>query len=101
MRAHRHSRQPSPGRRGQSPFVAAGVLGVVGLLAALGGLAGCSDADGRPGAWPYLSPAIFQPSCATVSCHSRSTAVAGLDFSEPDRGYASLTALSIWIVDPD
>jgi hypothetical protein len=27
--------------------------------------------------------------------------VAGLDFSEPDRGYTSLTGLSIWIVDPD
>jgi len=62
---------------------------------------GCGNVDDRSAMWPYLSPAIFQPSCATVSCHSRSAAVSGLDFSDPDRGYNNLTNLSIWIVDPD
>lgn len=60
-------------------------------------VAGCTDVDDRPIAWGYLSPAIFQPTCATPSCHSRGTAVAGLDFSDPDRGYASLTALKVRI----
>jgi hypothetical protein len=34
-----------------------------------------------------------------VSCHSRAAAVAGLDFSDPERGYTSLTKLKVWIVD--
>lgn len=43
----------------------------------------------------------MQPNCATTSCHSQAAAVAGLDFSTPDHGYASLTALWVWIVDPN
>ncbi|MEA2696482.1 MAG: hypothetical protein QOI66_753, partial [Myxococcales bacterium] len=63
---------------------------------------GCGDAvDHRPAAWEYISPAIIQPNCATTSCHSRAAAVAGLDFSTPDHGYTSLTALWVWIVDPN
>jgi hypothetical protein len=67
-----------------------------------GGIAaGCGgDVDERPAAWGYISPAIFQPSCATPSCHSQAAAVAGLDFSDPHRGYASLTRLWVWVVDP-
>jgi hypothetical protein len=61
---------------------------------------GCGDVDQRPAVWPYLSPVIFQPSCATPSCHSPAAAVSGLDFSDPDRGYASLTRLWVWVVDP-
>jgi hypothetical protein len=71
--------------------VASGLL----LLAA-----GCSGVDNRPYSWGYISGAIFQPSCATPSCHSRAVAVAGLDFSDPDRGYASLTAGSVLITNP-
>jgi hypothetical protein len=64
-------------------------------------LFGCGEVDDRPAQWGYVSAALFQPSCATVSCHSRTAAVAGLDFSAPDRGYDSLTGLPIWIVDPE
>jgi uncharacterized membrane protein YgcG len=68
----------------------------------VGGLAaGCGLTDPRPAAWEYISPAIFEPNCATSSCHSRAAAVAGLDFSDPDRGYTSLTGLWVWIVDPN
>jgi hypothetical protein len=42
---------------------------------------------------------IFQPNCATTSCHSRAEAAAGLDFSDPGRGYESLFQLEVWIVD--
>jgi hypothetical protein len=66
---------------------------IVVLLAA-----GCGTGDDRPAAWGYISPAIFQPTCATSSCHSRAVAQSGLDFSDPDRGYASLT--DSWFVDP-
>jgi hypothetical protein len=74
----------------------------LGLAAAACALcAGCgAGIDDRPPVWEYISPAILQPNCATVSCHSRAAAVAGLDFSDPDRGYKSLTALWVWIVDP-
>jgi hypothetical protein len=57
----------------------------------------CGEGDDRPADWGYISPALFQTACATSSCHNRAAAVAGLDFSDPDRGYASLTAR--WIVD--
>jgi hypothetical protein len=69
------------------------------LAAGFAGLMGCGT-DSRPAAWEYISPVIFQPTCATQSCHSRAAAVAGLDFSDPDRGYTSLTGLKVWVVDP-
>ncbi|HVY40461.1 MAG TPA: hypothetical protein VHM31_21130 [Polyangia bacterium] len=68
-----------------------------GALASLA--AGCSNTR-PPAEWAYISPAIFQPTCATQSCHSRAAAVAGLDFSDPDRGYESLTALWVWVPNP-
>jgi hypothetical protein len=62
---------------------------------------GCGGSeDPRPAAWHYIAPVILAPNCATASCHSRNTAAAGLDFSDPDRGYTSLTGLWVWIVDP-
>ena len=62
-------------------------------------LSGCG-VDTRPAEWAYISPVIMQPNCATSSCHSRGAAVAGLDFSDVDRGYTSLTGLKVWIADP-
>ena len=70
---------------------AAGLLAVIGTAA-------CSSADDRPAEWGYISPAIFQPNCATTSCHGPAAAVSGLDFSTPDNGYASLTRLWVWVV---
>lgn len=62
---------------------------------------GCGqEMDQRPADWEYISAALFQPNCATASCHSRAEAAAGLDFSDPGRGYTSLTKLWIWVVDP-
>jgi len=75
-----------------------------GLLAVGAGvlvLAGCGDSlDKRPAVWEYIAPAILAPNCATSSCHSRGAAAAGLDFSDPERGYVSLLGLWVWIVDP-
>ena len=75
-------------------------LGVCLFAVACGSVVGCGSVDDRPFAWGYLSPAIFQPTCATPSCHSQAVAVAGLDFSNPDRGYASLTSLNVWVANP-
>jgi hypothetical protein len=58
---------------------------------------GCSTTDDRLFVWGYISPAIFQPSCASSSCHSRAAAVAGVDLSDPDRGYASLVEGTVWV----
>jgi hypothetical protein len=70
---------------------------VIGLPTWVG--AGCGK-DTRPATWEYIGPAVFEPTCATGSCHSPAAAAAGLDFSTPDSGYVSLTSLWVWIVDP-
>ena len=60
---------------------------------------GCGDVDTRPAQWDYISPALFQPDCATSSCpRSGRRAVSGLDFSTPERGYLSLRGLWTWVV---
>jgi hypothetical protein len=68
------------------------------LALAVLGAGACSQVDNRPAEWGYISPAIFQPNCATTSCHSPAAAVSGLDFSTPENGYASLTQLWVWVV---
>jgi hypothetical protein len=76
---------------------------ILGLAAALSLslLAACgSRSDPRSASWSYISAAILAPNCATTSCHSRAAAVSGLDFSDAERGFISLTGLWIWIVDP-
>ncbi len=70
------------------------------LAAAFAAACGCSAVDNRPAEWGYISPAIFQPNCATTSCHGPAAAVSGLDFSTPANGYASLTRLWVWVVVP-
>lgn len=70
----------------------------VGLLAVIA--VGCGSADdGRPAAWSYIHPVIIAPSCATVSCHSKSAAVAGLDLSTLDEAYRGLTKLKVAVND--
>ncbi len=58
--------------------------------------AGCgSDVDDRDATWALISPLIIQPNCATSSCHGRTAAVAGLDFSTTTDGYKSLLSSSL------
>jgi hypothetical protein len=71
------------------------------LLLVAAALPACDEGtDPRSASWDYISAAIMQPSCATTSCHGPAAAVAGLDFSDADRGYTSLTKLWVWVVDP-
>jgi hypothetical protein len=72
---------------------------VVTASIALAAPFGCGSPN-RPATWAYISPVIMQPNCASQSCHSPGVAAAGLDFSDPDVGYSSLTRLWVWIVDP-
>ena len=74
------------------------VISVAAVAAASATCAGCGEIDDRPAEWSFISPAIFQPDCATSSCHSPATSVSGLDFSTPDNGYSSLTRLQIAVV---
>lgn len=53
-------------------------------------LGACGGDEDRPATWSYISPAIIQPNCATSSCHSRGTAVSGLDLSTAKDGYETL-----------
>src|SRR5436190_534943 len=64
------------------------------LLAVWAGGCGGTEDDRTP-VWSYISPAIVQPSCATSSCHSQGTAVAGLNLSTADSGYHSLLELHL------
>jgi hypothetical protein len=77
------------------PLPAAGLL-----VCATSLMSACGDEDLRPAEWAYISPVIMQPSCATTSCHSKAQAAAGLDFSDPGRGYESLFDLEVWVVEP-
>ena len=89
-------RRPAATRR---PARRRGALASLVAVALAAAFAGCGK-DNRPATWEYISPILFQPNCATASCHSPAAAVSGLDFSDPDRGYISLTRLWVWIVDP-
>jgi hypothetical protein len=84
---------------GVGPVNRAPWLTLAGAVA-LGGAIGCRQVDDRPAEWAFISPAVFQPNCATTSCHSPAAAVSGLDFSTPENGYASLTKLWVWVVLP-
>jgi hypothetical protein len=55
----------------------------------------CGGEEYRDPVWGYISPVIIQPNCATSSCHSKASAVAGLDLSTIDSGLYSLTQLKL------
>jgi hypothetical protein len=65
---------------------------VASLVGGLLSVAACTDtADDRPARWAYVHAAIVQPSCATAGCHSKLTALAGVDLSTMEGAYAVLT----------
>jgi hypothetical protein len=81
-----HNRPPM--RPGNSlTWILRGVCAVAALVA-VGTIPGCgSETDDRPATWSYIYPAIIQPSCATASCHSDFTRIAGVNFGYEDEGY--------------
>jgi hypothetical protein len=62
-----------------------------GFLLIVASLAGCGGADNRPAKWSYIAPAIIEPNCATVSCHSSVAQRAGVILEPADTAYATLT----------
>jgi hypothetical protein len=70
------------------------VLTLIVLL--VGGAGGCGGTeDNREAVWGYIAPAIIAPNCATSSCHSKGSAVSGLDLSTADSAYKSLLQLHL------
>jgi len=59
---------------------------ILGLVLA----AGCGGEDDRPATWSYIHPAVIQPNCATVSCHSKDNAQAGIRLHSPASAYSAL-----------
>ena len=53
--------------------------------------AGCATPDERSDAWSYLHAAVIAPNCATSSCHSAVSSLAGFDLSTRTSAYAVLT----------
>jgi hypothetical protein len=54
-------------------------------------LSACVEAEDRPARWSYVYPAVLQPACTTSGCHSKLTAVAGVDLSDREGAYNVLT----------
>jgi hypothetical protein len=61
------------------------------FLMLVAGLAGCGGADNRPAKWSYIAPAIIEPNCATVSCHSSVAQRAGVILEPAQKAYDILT----------
>jgi hypothetical protein len=71
---------------------ALGILMMITVVAS----AACGGADdSRAATWGFISPVIIQQNCATSSCHSQASAVAGLDLSTVENGYTSLLNLKL------
>ena len=80
-----HNRAPMPARRPLRHW--SGTLR--GLLLACA-LAGCGGAENRPPQWSFIAPAIIEPSCATVSCHSAVAQRAGVVLDTRNTAYDTL-----------
>jgi len=61
---------------------------LVGLAALL---SACVEAEDRPARWSYVYGAILQPACTTTGCHSKLTAIGGVDLSDREGAYNILT----------
>lgn len=66
--------------------------------AALVGVGCGGTTDDRPAKWSFISPAITEPGCATVNCHSAIAQKAGVDLHDRASGYATLAGRGF--VDP-
>jgi hypothetical protein len=54
-------------------------------------LVGCGGVDNRPAKWSFIAPAIIEPNCATVSCHSAVAQRAGVILDTRETAYNTLT----------
>ena len=67
-------------------------LGLLALVVpSVVSLVGCGGADNRPAKWSFIAPAIIEPNCATVSCHSAVAQRAGVILDTRETAYNTLT----------
>jgi hypothetical protein len=63
------------------------------LLALAVGVAACGEeVDDRPASFQYIATYILAPSCGTVSCHSETTAIKGLEFDSLDGAWEAVNS---------
>lgn len=62
---------------------------LLAITAAL--LSACVGADDRPARWSYVHAAILQPACTNAGCHSKLSALAGVDLADREGAYNILT----------
>ncbi len=63
---------------------------VLTTLALAGGCLPSSEAS-APARWSYIHTTIIVPACTTAGCHSKLTAIAGLDLTGYEGSYTILT----------
>ena len=80
-------------------FTVAGTFAL--SLALVACFAGCGAGDNRPARWSYIAPAIIEPNCATVSCHSSVAQRAGVILDTTQTAYNTLTKRHFVVVCPD
>ncbi len=54
-------------------------------------LSACVEAEDRPARWSYIYSAVLQPNCTNAGCHSKLTAISGVDLSDREGAYNILT----------
>jgi hypothetical protein len=72
-----------------------------GFLSLVACFAGCGGVDNRPARWSYIAPAIIEPNCATVSCHSSVAQRAGVILDTTQTAYKTLTSRHFVVVCPN
>ncbi|MDQ3341162.1 MAG: hypothetical protein M4D80_38910 [Myxococcota bacterium] len=61
------------------------------LIVLVAVLSACVEAEERPARWSYVYGAVLQPACTTSGCHSKLSALAGVDLSDREGAYNILT----------
>jgi hypothetical protein len=74
---------------GRQSSVGLGLLAL--LMVPVVFVVGCGGVDNRPAKWSFIAPAIIEPNCATVSCHSAVAQRAGVILDTRETAYATLT----------
>ncbi len=56
-------------------------------------LSGClpTSEESAPARWDYIHSTIIVPACTTAACHSKLTAIAGVNLADAEGAYAVLT----------
>lgn len=68
-------------------------MGMRALLIGALVVGACESPGDRSVRWSYLHAAILEPACTTAGCHSKLTAIAGVDLSTAEGAYNVLVGI--------